>query len=150
MSSIAACGASRRSSRAKSGPSSASQHRPQPGRRFRVVRAGIVFEAGRVGVEQRRHFWRSSSARIEASVAQTACRLNADAGEGRARAWFAPGREAGLVSDGLALLGTGTAMTIAEDVEPRPLLPLPPRPARPLSTWQLLKALQSNSLARMG
>jgi cytochrome P450 len=38
-------------------------------------------------------------------------------------------------------------MTIAEDVEPRPLLPLPPRPARPLTTWQLLKALQSNSLA---
>ena len=55
MSSIAASGASRRSSRAKSGPSSASQHRAQPGRRFRVVRAGVVFEAGRVRVEQGRH-----------------------------------------------------------------------------------------------
>ena len=38
-------------------------------------------------------------------------------------------------------------MTIAEDVEPRPYLPLPPRPAHPLSTWQLLKAIRTNSLA---
>ena len=37
-------------------------------------------------------------------------------------------------------------MTVAEDVEPRPLLPLPPRSARPLSTWQLWQAVRSNSL----
>lgn len=34
-------------------------------------------------------------------------------------------------------------MSIAEDVEPRPL---PPHPPRPLSTWQLLRAVRTNSL----
>ena len=55
ISSISASGASRRSSRAKSGPSSASQHGAQPGRRFRVIRPGIVFEAGGVRIQQGGH-----------------------------------------------------------------------------------------------
>src|SRR6185503_7431168 len=35
----------------------------------------------------------------------------------------------------------------AEHVESRPILPLPPRPARPLSTWELLRAVRTNSLS---
>ena len=38
-------------------------------------------------------------------------------------------------------------MTTAEDVETGTHLAIPPRPARPLSTLQLLKTLQANSLA---
>jgi cytochrome P450 len=38
-------------------------------------------------------------------------------------------------------------MSLAEPVEPRASLPLPPRPARAPSTWQLFRAARSNSLA---
>ena len=31
------------------------QHRPQPGRRFGVIIARVMFEAGRMGIEQRCH-----------------------------------------------------------------------------------------------
>ena len=36
------------------------QHRPQPGRRFRVVIARVMIEAGGMGEKQRRHGWRPS------------------------------------------------------------------------------------------
>jgi len=38
-------------------------------------------------------------------------------------------------------------MTLAEDADKRPLPAMPPRPARPLSTWQLLRVGFSNTLA---
>src|SRR5579863_8697977 len=38
-------------------------------------------------------------------------------------------------------------MTTTEQIDPRPRLAVPPRPPRPLSSWQLMKAVQTNSLA---
>ncbi len=38
-------------------------------------------------------------------------------------------------------------MVLAEDVESRPALAMPPRPARPLSSWEIVKSRGTNSLA---
>src|SRR5690348_4259486 len=54
----------------------------------------------------------------------------------------------GSASVGLVLDSAGPVlMTIAEDVESRPMLAVPPRPPRPLSTLQMLRVGFSNTLA---
>ena len=86
-----------------------------------------------------------AAAMFGAGVCECQSTAGGAAPSGRIRAWFAS--PAGWATLGAAWGNRPHRMTTAEDIIGRPILAIPPRPARPLSTLQLLRVGFSNTLA---